>query len=335
MDVAGTDGTQADRHPPRTGGRVPSLDGLRAISITLVLLGHLSGTRGFGTIQLGVGDHAHLGVIVFFVISGFLITRLLLSEQAAQGRVSLSNFYLRRTLRLFPASYAYIACLCLLTLTGAIRAFDGRQLQDLNMFPMVSDSLATGCLMARAGGWLELQRWYLRLFRPSYSILLLAAVLFINRHMDYTVVSVLGTSAVNIGVAILIHRSAVCSRDGVGRILNSRPLVFVGGLSYSLYLWQQPLLNRSSLAWATAFPQNLVLAIAAALCSYYLIEMPVLRLRRGLRSQPAQRVGGGTAWQPESSPQPGERHRRPLREDHLPARRRFLAMELAAPLPPY
>jgi peptidoglycan/LPS O-acetylase OafA/YrhL len=67
---------------------LPSLDGLRAISIALVLLGHLSGTRGFIRVDLGIGDYAHLGVVVFFVISGFLITRLILSEHMKSGYVS-------------------------------------------------------------------------------------------------------------------------------------------------------------------------------------------------------------------------------------------------------
>ena len=102
-----------------TSKRIPSLDGLRALSISLVLLGHLGGTRGFPVVELGVGDYAHLGVVVFFVISGFLITRLLLAEQAKCGYISLKLFYARRTLRLLPASYAYIACILLLSSFGA------------------------------------------------------------------------------------------------------------------------------------------------------------------------------------------------------------------------
>ena len=92
---------------------MPSLDGLRAVSILMVLLGHLSGTRNFGSIDLGIGNYAHLGVTVFFVISGFLITSLLISEQrqraespsnsfisgehceSCQRRISISSCYLR------------------------------------------------------------------------------------------------------------------------------------------------------------------------------------------------------------------------------------------------
>jgi len=97
-----------------TADHMSSLDGLRAISITPVLLGHLSGTQGFERLNLRIGDSAHLGVVVFFVISGFLIMRLLLSEHAKRGRVSLKLFCARRSLRLFPASFAFIACVSIL-----------------------------------------------------------------------------------------------------------------------------------------------------------------------------------------------------------------------------
>jgi peptidoglycan/LPS O-acetylase OafA/YrhL len=117
----------------------------------------------------------------------------------------------------------------------------------------------------------------------------LALVLLINRWQDYTIASVAGASLLNLGVAVLVHRSAVHHRDLLGRLLNARPLVVVGGLSYSLYLWQQPFLDRASSAWSAAWPQNLVLAVTVALASYYLLEKPLLRLRRGLRSAPSTR----------------------------------------------
>jgi peptidoglycan/LPS O-acetylase OafA/YrhL len=99
---------------------LPSLDGLRAISICLVLLGHLSGTQNLGYLLPGLGDIAHLGVVVFFVISGFLITTLLIKEHAKTGRVSLKLFYARRALRIFPASYAFLACVSALWFMGLL-----------------------------------------------------------------------------------------------------------------------------------------------------------------------------------------------------------------------
>src|SRR5262249_9000682 len=90
--------------------RIPSLDGFRAISIGLVLFGHLLGTSGF-FLTLDFNKHlaiGELGVRVFFVISGFLITNLLLTEAAATGRIHIGRFYLRRTFRIFPPYYVFI-----------------------------------------------------------------------------------------------------------------------------------------------------------------------------------------------------------------------------------
>ena len=99
---------------------------------------------------------------------------------------------------------------------------------------MVADSLAMGCLLAKVSGWPEGQEWYLELFRPAYSLGLLVLILLTNRYMDYTVVWVFGTSVINISLAILIHRSVYWSRDWIGRVLNWKPIAFVGVLSYSL-----------------------------------------------------------------------------------------------------
>ncbi|MBL8539769.1 MAG: acyltransferase [Betaproteobacteria bacterium] len=78
-------------------GAIPCLDGLRAISILLVLFSHFVSAIFPGG----------FGVLVFFVISGFLITRLLFAELKARERVSLRNFYIRRFLRLYPAIGVY------------------------------------------------------------------------------------------------------------------------------------------------------------------------------------------------------------------------------------
>src|SRR5881628_2466461 len=78
---------------------LPALDGLRAVAVFTVIVYH------FG-IAAVPGD---LGVSAFFVLSGFLITWLLLREHAANGTVSLTRFYTRRVLRIFPAYYAFLA----------------------------------------------------------------------------------------------------------------------------------------------------------------------------------------------------------------------------------
>jgi peptidoglycan/LPS O-acetylase OafA/YrhL len=159
----------------------------------------------------------------------------------------------------------------------------GTPLHGLEMFPMVADCLATGCLLALLRKQLEQRRWYLRLFHPACSILLIALVLVLNRFSGYTVVAVLGTSVINLALAVLIHRSVYLAHTPVAAFLNWRPVAFVGILSYSLYVWQQFFLNRESEAWINAFPQNLCFAFAAALASYYLLERPFLALRYRLR----------------------------------------------------
>jgi peptidoglycan/LPS O-acetylase OafA/YrhL len=83
---------------------MPALDGLRAVSIGLVVVSHLGiGGTGFGRVVPGA-----FGVTLFFFISGYLITRQLASSLAARGRIGYARFYARRVLRLMPAGVAYI-----------------------------------------------------------------------------------------------------------------------------------------------------------------------------------------------------------------------------------
>src|SRR6266545_3183390 len=92
-----------------TSTHIPALDGMRAVAVFLVIFYHF----GFDWVP---GAH---GVMIFFVLSGFLITRLLLLENEKFGRISLKAFYLRRVLRIFPAFYCYWGILvAFLLLTG-------------------------------------------------------------------------------------------------------------------------------------------------------------------------------------------------------------------------
>lgn len=343
-------------------GRIASLDGFRAISILMVLYGHLSGTRWFPVsleaYKDGVGDVAHLGVLVFFVISGFLITSLLMSEREKTGAISLKRFYLRRILRIFPAFYALIFALIAATLIGWITLsghdfayaltytvnYDPRRpwnighlwslsveeqfyllwpltllvlrqrralivaiaaifigplvragilewtfhvnpqnpLSDMAIFPAMFDYLAMGCALALLRPWLLTKTWYLRLTDSRWLILAVPLILLINRLSGYTLVMLLGSPVMNICIALLIESSTRHADSLAGRFLNWKPIAFLGVLSYSLYLWQQPFLDRHSSAWVTGFPQNLGLAVVAALLSYLVIERAFLGLRRKL-----------------------------------------------------
>jgi len=109
------------------GGRIPCLDGLRALAILLVLASHLgSPADGLPAAHAVRGRCGFLGVQLFFVLSGFLITTLMLREVRRTGRLNLRQFYWRRFLRIAPAYLAFLAAL------GALQAcrqarLDGRE----------------------------------------------------------------------------------------------------------------------------------------------------------------------------------------------------------------
>jgi peptidoglycan/LPS O-acetylase OafA/YrhL/lysophospholipase L1-like esterase len=87
--------------PVRTGQRyMPGLDGLRAIAVLAVIAFHE---------QLGWAPGGLLGVGVFFTLSGYLITDLLLGQWSARGRVQLADFWARRARRLLPAVFVMLA----------------------------------------------------------------------------------------------------------------------------------------------------------------------------------------------------------------------------------
>ncbi len=109
---------------------IPSLDGLRALSVAMVFLAHTNGAMAQMIPAIPYWLYVfwgNSGVQMFFVISGFLITHLLLKEMNATGTISLKHFYLRRAFRIFPPFYAYLAVALVLTLLqvfpGEVKAF--------------------------------------------------------------------------------------------------------------------------------------------------------------------------------------------------------------------
>jgi len=334
------------------GSRLAALDGLRAISIAFVLLGHVNGTQGFPRINLSpvLGDYANLGVIIFFVISGYLITRLLIGEQRQFGSISLHLFYARRILRLAPAFYLYIFFIAAIQrfgwihlhagdLTGALtytinfrtsfswyvghlwslsveeqfyllwpltlvvagvrrsgwvaigmiflspvaRVFALQQHLPSSMFPCVADSLAFGCLLAIGGDYLQARKWYKTIVANSWFVPVTVILIFaFNWLRLYLVGIIFGPSVIGLLVAFIVHR-CTWTASRVNTFLALKPMVAVGAASYSLYLWQQPFLNRN-LSWAICrFPTNILLAVSFALTSYYFVERPLNHLRRKLR----------------------------------------------------
>ena len=92
--------------PVRPLGKRPALTGLRAVAIVIVVARHAGEAAGIGAFSFGFA-----GVDIFFVLSGFLITSLLVGEHARTGRVLLRQFYIRRALRLLPALAAFLVAM--------------------------------------------------------------------------------------------------------------------------------------------------------------------------------------------------------------------------------
>jgi peptidoglycan/LPS O-acetylase OafA/YrhL len=340
-------------------GRLPSLDGLRAVSIILVTLWHVSSRGNVPVIdQLWRIDAGNLGVRTFFVISGFLITSLLLTEHRRTGSVALRSFYMRRVFRIMPAYYAFLlivwgASLILGTPTSASALRNAAlYLSDYASMPIVfghtwslsveeqfyllwpglllllgprsglrtaaamllispllrtlslivpnwpdnpryafecvADAIAVGCLLAGSRERLWAWRPYRRLIESrgaeGWPIALLVAAAASVGWPWFG--AALGISVVNVVIAFGIDRSVRLPASPLGRVLNCRPAVFIGVLSYSIYLWQQPfLLNAPSLS----LPIALLAVAVCATGSYYLIESPSLRLRARLSGRARQR----------------------------------------------
>jgi peptidoglycan/LPS O-acetylase OafA/YrhL len=344
----------------RTGIRIGSLDGLRALSIALVIFGHLGGTRGFpvGYPRPILSFAGTIGVRIFFVISGYLITRLLLEERRARGSIRLSNFYFKRIFRIFVPYYAFLAAIAvaarlgwvelspgdlgygflylsdyhlhgewtlghtwslaveeqfyllwpvLLVVLGVRRALwiaagylllapMGRlfvwymqpELRDGigHTFGTVADTIASGCLLAGASEWLSKSVRYRRLLQSPWFFLVPLAVLgslaFENRpRLAFTI----GAAIINIGVALCVDRCIRLPDSAATKLLAAAPIVAIGRASYSIYLWQQPFLNRYTTGLPASFPQNLAVLVVAVLGAYLLIERPSLALRSALQAR--------------------------------------------------
>ena len=103
---AHTNSAAKEQAPARPKSRyIPALDGLRTLAVVAVVLYHLNLTWAQGGL---------LGVTIFFVLSGYLITRLLINEIAETGRIDLKSFWIRRIRRLFPAVVTVVVVTCAL-----------------------------------------------------------------------------------------------------------------------------------------------------------------------------------------------------------------------------
>ncbi len=118
---------------------IPTLNGWRAVAISLVIAAHSttmlrnSGTN-IGAKAAAVFSHAGIGVDIFFSISGFLICTLLLSEKDQTGAIGLKSFYIRRTFRILPPLFAYLATLTAFRLSDLIPTIEFSEILTSALF---------------------------------------------------------------------------------------------------------------------------------------------------------------------------------------------------------
>ncbi|MCO5273400.1 MAG: acyltransferase [Flavobacteriales bacterium] len=121
--------------------RFPNLDGLRFIAASLVIVHHAENCKALlglpYTAHLEQWDQlGHLGVLLFFVISGFLITYLLLKEEQANGRYSIRHFQMRRILRIWPLYFLMVLlALFVLPFIGLLHLPDTHAVEVLSNWP--------------------------------------------------------------------------------------------------------------------------------------------------------------------------------------------------------
>jgi peptidoglycan/LPS O-acetylase OafA/YrhL len=364
-------------------GYRPWLDGLRGVAILAVLAYHLQFLPG-----------GFLGVDVFFVLSGFLITTLLIEEWQRHGSISLKCFYFRRILRLWPALFTLLlacglgallfqsadaaralgkeilvtACYVAnwpslhgvrmsmlghtwslsveeqfyliwpLLLYGMLRSGLGRRgiifwvcvgivgsasLRAVlyrqhpgsdpawvaNVYRLYmgldtrADSLLVGCLAGLLVAWRLLPRSRSFLFGISVAALGSAAALgymcLHTIHAHHQLYCGLFTGVALMVAFILIRQVSAPSRLA-SLLLESRPLVGVGRISYALYLFHIPIifwLQPVGLGWR--FPAETFLVVGltftAAVCSWYCIEQPCLRLKERLSASGSPPKGSTSA----------------------------------------
>lgn len=170
----------------------PALDGLRGISIILVLILHVNLLYPFPVTLLKGG---FLGVDMFFVISGFLITSLLVEESERTGGISLRQFYLRRALRLAPA---LVAVLVFTLLLASIVGFAPLGLSPLRLASTVA--YFTNWIRAFETlnqAWFLIHFWSLSIEEQFYLIWPVALILLLKCKRRTAILIVVGGIAVS------------------------------------------------------------------------------------------------------------------------------------------
>jgi len=175
-----------------------------------------------------------------------------------------------------------IQCLCGIMVLAPIVRWGAIYLGPWVHFLTVSDALAIGCILAAHKEQLYGMPMYRRVLQSRWFFLVPLVALITNFAPSYTFSCLAGQTIMNIAIALTVDWSVRNSRSLAGRILNLPSVSFLGVLSYSIYLWQQPFLNRNSHAFSASFPVNLLLALLLALLSYLCVETVFMRFRSRL-----------------------------------------------------
>ena len=301
------------------------------------------------------------GVEVFFVLSGFLITYLLLNEEKLTGSISLKLFYARRALRIVPPLAFYLLVLVALCFVGVVsvtpidfiassfffRNFAGTAVETGHLWTLAIEEqfyllfplflLITTTSSKRIGitfalcALLPLWSYYVlhaaepasmnytrtdvrvqplligallalmlaepvsrRLLRGSWAQgawISSAAVAYLvvaqtTNILNIPVLRLFVPSGCGLSIAVIINTLWHNQTAFYVSVLELPAVAWLGRLSYSLYLWQQLFaghIRHIKPTWFRVLPLNILLAIGCAVISYYILERPLMSLRRYLR----------------------------------------------------
>ena len=150
-----------------------------------------------------------------------------------------------------------------------------------------------GCLLAFSQGWMRKKlRW---LTHPAVFAALGLLTLFSQDLLPRIRQQIFFGGLVPLIIALLLY----AAMERADWFLNNRLTSVLGPMTYSLYLWQQPFLNRQSAGWWAAFPVNLLLALACGVGSHYIVERPFLRMGRKATGHGEGDASAGVAALPQ------------------------------------